>query len=223
MPARLCQIPGNNILRHAKLPSRKFPSSHRRRHSSAHPYLVASFFLTHNRHFPFSYTRPTQKRVLINYKWDMNQLMLETGHKWDMSPQIRLRNPLTAETFHRTGAVEICGRGTNRVAEMCRAAGVPAPAYEEIGGSVLVTFRVRVGSTARIDIQNKADKAGLGRSESEARVGSLGFSDTDRDPSFGRPGQRAIEPKRHCAASRSPKRFRGNPESDLGSSSKRMD
>ena len=32
------------------------------------------------------------------------------------------RNPLVAEAFHRTCAVEIWGRGTNRVADMCRCA-----------------------------------------------------------------------------------------------------
>jgi hypothetical protein len=33
---------------------------------------------------------------------------------------------------------------------MCRAAGIPSPTYEEIGGAALVTFWVRVGSTARV-------------------------------------------------------------------------
>jgi ATP-dependent DNA helicase RecG len=60
------------------------------------------------------------------------------------------RNPIIADVFHRAGLIEKWGRGTNRVAEMCRAAGIPAPSYEEIGGSALVTFKVRVGSTARI-------------------------------------------------------------------------
>jgi len=34
------------------------------------------------------------------------------------------RNPIIAEVFHRAGLIEKWGRGTNRVAEMCRAAGV---------------------------------------------------------------------------------------------------
>jgi ATP-dependent DNA helicase RecG len=37
-----------------------------------------------------------------------------------------LRNPIIADTFHRTGLIERWGRGTNRVAEMCEAAGIPA-------------------------------------------------------------------------------------------------
>lgn len=56
-----------------------------------------------------------------------------------------LRNPLIAEAFHRTGAVEIWGRGTNRVLEACRRYGIAPPTFEESGGSVVVTFAVKVG------------------------------------------------------------------------------
>jgi predicted HTH transcriptional regulator len=38
------------------------------------------------------------------------------------------RNPLIAEVFYRAGLIEKWGRGTNRVAEMCKAAGVAPPA-----------------------------------------------------------------------------------------------
>lgn len=65
------------------------------------------------------------------------------------------RNPLIADVFHRTGLIEKWGRGTNRVAEMCRAAGIASPTYEEIGGAALVTFRVRVGSTAPIAVRSE--------------------------------------------------------------------
>jgi ATP-dependent DNA helicase RecG len=57
------------------------------------------------------------------------------------------RNPLIAEVFHRTGLIEKWGRGTNRVAEMCRAVGIAAPEFTEIGGSALVTFQAEVGRT----------------------------------------------------------------------------
>jgi len=76
------------------------------------------------------------------------------------------RNPIIADVFYRAGLIEKWGRGTNRVAEMCRAAGIAAPMYEEIGGSVLVTFRVRVGATARIQIPTSGSR----RPESKARV-----------------------------------------------------
>jgi len=76
------------------------------------------------------------------------------------------RNPIIADVFHRAGLIEKWGRGTNRVAEMCRAAGIPSPKYEEIGGSVLVTFQVRVGSTARVEIPSGREKRTMARSES---------------------------------------------------------
>jgi len=68
------------------------------------------------------------------------------------------RNPIIADVFYRAGLIEKWGRGTNRVAEMCRAAGIAAPMYEEIGGSVLVTFRVRVGATVRIEVPTGASR-----------------------------------------------------------------
>jgi len=80
--------------------------------------------------------------------------------------------PIIADVFHRAGLIEKWGRGTNRVAEMCRAAGIPSPKYEEIGGSVVVTFKVRAGSTARVEIPSGGEKKAVARSESKARVGS---------------------------------------------------
>jgi predicted HTH transcriptional regulator len=56
------------------------------------------------------------------------------------------RNLLIAETFHRTGAVEIWGRGTNRVIEACRAHGMPVPVFEEKQGFLVVTFRVETAA-----------------------------------------------------------------------------
>ena len=56
-----------------------------------------------------------------------------------------LRNPLIAGAFHRTGAVEVWGRGTNRVIEACRAHGIEPPEFSEQAGVVTVTFRAAVG------------------------------------------------------------------------------
>lgn len=55
-----------------------------------------------------------------------------------------LRNPLIAGAFHRIGAVEVWGRGTNRVIESCRAYGIDPPEFSEQAGFVTVTFRVAV-------------------------------------------------------------------------------
>jgi predicted HTH transcriptional regulator len=40
-----------------------------------------------------------------------------------------LRNPLIPGAFHRTGAVEVWGRGTNRAIDACRAHGIVPPGY----------------------------------------------------------------------------------------------
>jgi ATP-dependent DNA helicase RecG len=54
------------------------------------------------------------------------------------------RNPLIAGAFHRTGAIEVWGRGTNRVVEACRAYGIADPTFAEASGAVTVTFKVDV-------------------------------------------------------------------------------
>jgi ATP-dependent DNA helicase RecG len=53
-------------------------------------------------------------------------------------------NPLIAGAFHRTGAVEVWGRGTNRVITMCRKHGAPPPKFEERQDFLIVTFRARL-------------------------------------------------------------------------------
>jgi ATP-dependent DNA helicase RecG len=59
-----------------------------------------------------------------------------------------LRNPLIAGAFHRTGAVEVWGRGTNRVVDACRTRGIAPPEFFEEAGVVTVTFRAAVGPEA---------------------------------------------------------------------------
>jgi ATP-dependent DNA helicase RecG len=53
-------------------------------------------------------------------------------------------NPLIAGAFHRTGAVEVWGRGTNRVIAMCRKHGAPPPRFREQSGFLTVTFKARM-------------------------------------------------------------------------------
>lgn len=53
----------------------------------------------------------------------------------------KLRNPLIAEAFHRTGAVEVWGRGTNRVIKMCQEHGLLPPVFEERQDFIIVTFK----------------------------------------------------------------------------------
>lgn len=51
--------------------------------------------------------------------------------------------------FYRTGLIERWGRGSNRVIEMCRDAGIMPPMFEESTGAAVVTFRVNVAGAAR--------------------------------------------------------------------------
>ncbi|MBI2191316.1 MAG: hypothetical protein HYU36_04960 [Planctomycetes bacterium] len=53
-------------------------------------------------------------------------------------------NPLIAEAFHRTGAVEVWGRGTNRVIAMCKKHDTAPPVFEEQQGFLVVTFRAQM-------------------------------------------------------------------------------
>ena len=53
-------------------------------------------------------------------------------------------NPLIAGAFHRTGAVEVWGRGTNRVIAMCKKHGAPPPLFEERQGFLIVTFKAQM-------------------------------------------------------------------------------
>jgi ATP-dependent DNA helicase RecG len=61
-----------------------------------------------------------------------------------------LRNPLIAGAFHRTGAVEVWGRGTNRVIEECERWGIEPPSFEVVTGSLWVTFPAVIGPGARL-------------------------------------------------------------------------
>jgi ATP-dependent DNA helicase RecG len=79
------------------------------------------------------------------------------------------RNPILAEVFYRTGLIEKWGRGTNRVAEMCKAASLAPPEFEEITGAAVVTFRVPVAmaeSTAQQESQQESRQESMGGSKS---------------------------------------------------------
>lgn len=82
-------------------------------------------------------------------------------------------NPLIAEAFHRTGAVEVWGRGTNRVIAMCKKHGAPPPRFEERQGFLIVTFRAQMvaESTAEVSRAQSGDqvgtKSGLSRDQVE--------------------------------------------------------
>ena len=80
------------------------------------------------------------------------------------------RNPLIAEAFHRTGAIEAWGRGTNRVIEACRAHGIPDPLFVDEAGAVTVTFFAEVvaGTRDLVPVGHQAGtKSALSRDQVE--------------------------------------------------------
>lgn len=86
-------------------------------------------------------------------------------------------NPLIAEAFHRTGAVEVWGRGTNRVIEICKAHGTAPPVFEERQGFLVVAFRVQLAGermapqvSAQVTAQVTAQVAAFCREPKPARA-----------------------------------------------------
>lgn len=80
----------------------------------------------------------------------------------------------TAGAFHRTGAVEVWGRGTNRVIEACRAHGIAPPEFADEAGVVTVTFKVDVVPDA---VQGPSrDQVGTKSGLSEVQVHILEIS-----------------------------------------------
>ncbi len=51
---------------------------------------------------------------------------------------------MIAGAFHRTGAVEVWGRGTNRVIAMCEKHGCAPPMFEDRQGFLIVTFKAQL-------------------------------------------------------------------------------
>jgi len=58
------------------------------------------------------------------------------------------RNPLITGVLYRRGLIEQWGRGTQKIVELCTRAGHPEPTFDEVAGSVVVTFRPASGNIA---------------------------------------------------------------------------
>lgn len=65
------------------------------------------------------------------------------------------RNPLIAHVFYLCGKIEKWGRGTLDMINDCKAAGNPAPIYEEVGNSFSVTLPLREPIHQKEKITNK--------------------------------------------------------------------
>ena len=72
-------------------------------------------------------------------------------------------NPLIAGAFHRTGAVEVWGRGTNRVIAVCKEQGAAVPTFEERSGFLTVTFTAELVAQAALKATGVQSGAQSGR------------------------------------------------------------
>ena len=81
-------------------------------------------------------------------------------------------NPLIAGAFHRTGAVEIWGRGTNRVIAACKAHGAAPPVFQEQQGFVVVTFEAEMVVGAGLRPRSGAESGAESGVQSEAQSGA---------------------------------------------------
>jgi ATP-dependent DNA helicase RecG len=81
-------------------------------------------------------------------------------------------NPLIAGAFHRTGAVEVWGRGTNRVIAACEKHGAAPPVFEERSGFLIVTFKAQlvVGDAAETSRSESWDQVGTKSGPSRDQV-----------------------------------------------------
>jgi ATP-dependent DNA helicase RecG len=50
------------------------------------------------------------------------------------------RNPIIADVFFKAGLIETWGRGTIKIIEECKNAGLPEPKFEVLNGGIAVTF-----------------------------------------------------------------------------------
>lgn len=81
-------------------------------------------------------------------------------------------NPIIAAVVHRAGLIEKWGHGTNRVVEMCRAAGVNGTKRAEISGAAVVTFRVAVAMGRGVGPGQQWESPRESRRESTPPIGS---------------------------------------------------
>jgi len=105
---------------------------------------------------PFTYEgRPYERvgsttRKMPQAKYERR--LLERAHskrRWENEPA----EGVSIKDIDRAGLIEKWGRGTNRVIEMCRKAGIRPPEFHEIAGSAVVKFHVPVGVTVQVTDQ----------------------------------------------------------------------
>ncbi len=77
----------------------------------------------------------------------------------------KLRNRVIGRVFHELGLVEQWGSGIQRMISTCRAAGLPAPVWEELGNRFRVTLHTQKDSEVSVDQKDQAILQALAQSE----------------------------------------------------------
>ncbi len=92
----------------------------------------------------------------------------------------RVRNRVIARTFKELGYIEQWGSGITRILDETRAAGLPRPTFEEIGGRFRVTLWATAGGAPQLAPDQQRLLAAL------ARVGRAGLTTSDLADAVGR-------------------------------------
>jgi len=85
--------------------------------------------------------------------------------KWHLS---RPRNELLADVFFKAGMIEAWGRGTIKIVDECKKAGLPEPEFREQFGGLSVHFRkAEKAQEAQVGAQLKAQSGARSQAQSE--------------------------------------------------------
>ncbi|KAF0156634.1 MAG: ATP-dependent DNA helicase RecG [Syntrophaceae bacterium] len=95
-------------------------------------------------------------------------IAVEDLKKWHLS---RPRNELLADVFFKAGMIEAWGRGTIKIVDECKKAGLPEPDFKEEFGGLSVRFRkAPVGEKVSENGEKVGRKWGENFSQSETRI-----------------------------------------------------
>jgi ATP-dependent DNA helicase RecG len=103
---------------------------------------------------------PENTRVFVTHGVPSRSRNRRLGASYEAAQKKRA----TAHSFGRPPDLDPWGRGTNRVIEMCRKAGIAPPIFQENGPFAVVTFQVR-GARPRKSGPKMRPKSGLSRDQ----------------------------------------------------------
>jgi ATP-dependent DNA helicase RecG len=95
--------------------------------------------------------------------------------KWHLS---RPRNELLADVFFKAGMIEAWGRGTIKIVDECKKAGLPEPEFREQFGGLSVHFRkADKAQEAQDEVQDGAQSGAQSKAQSERMLFILSRSE----------------------------------------------